>query len=77
MLLANRSRAYATAPYMVLGVVLWAFMHESGLQATLSVPDQHPEQSVGAKSTIILRYAMSLLREPGFHLQHRLEPWAN
>lgn len=32
----NRSRVYAVAPYMLLGAVLWACVHEGGLHATLA-----------------------------------------
>ena len=34
--LLNRSRVYALAPYTLLGVALWFFVHESGLHATLA-----------------------------------------
>ena len=34
--LLNRSRVYALAPYALLGVALWFFVHESGLHATLA-----------------------------------------
>ncbi|HEY0281980.1 MAG TPA: Na+/H+ antiporter NhaA, partial [Rhizomicrobium sp.] len=34
--LLNRSRIYSLAPYMLLGVALWACVHGSGLHATLA-----------------------------------------
>jgi len=34
--LLNRNGVYRTLPYAVLGVVLWAFLHASGLHATLA-----------------------------------------
>lgn len=34
--LLNRSRFYAVTPYAVLGLLLWFFVHESGLHATLA-----------------------------------------
>jgi Na+:H+ antiporter, NhaA family len=34
--LLNRSHVYGVAPYMVLGVVLWACVHAGGLHATLA-----------------------------------------
>jgi NhaA family Na+:H+ antiporter len=34
--LLNRSRVYRVAPYLALGVVLWFFVHEGGLHATLT-----------------------------------------
>ncbi len=32
----NRSRIYSRTPYFVLGILLWFFVHESGLHATLA-----------------------------------------
>jgi NhaA family Na+:H+ antiporter len=34
--LLNRSRVYSVAPYMLLGVGLWYFVHQGGLHATLA-----------------------------------------
>ncbi len=34
--LLNRARIYRVVPYLVLGVVLWFFVHEGGLHATLT-----------------------------------------
>ena len=34
--LLNRSRVYRVTPYVLLGVVLWFFIHEGGLHATLT-----------------------------------------
>jgi NhaA family Na+:H+ antiporter len=34
--LLNRSRIYRVAPYLFVGVVLWFFVHEGGLHATLT-----------------------------------------
>ncbi len=36
MALLGRVRVYALAPYLVLGLVLWIFVHASGLHATLA-----------------------------------------
>ena len=36
MLVLNRARIYSRAPYLLLGVVLWYFVYESGLHATLA-----------------------------------------
>ena len=36
LVLLNRNGVYRTLPYAVLGVVLWAFLHASGLHATLA-----------------------------------------
>jgi NhaA family Na+:H+ antiporter len=32
----NKARVYRVAPYLLLGVVLWLFIHEGGLHATLT-----------------------------------------
>ena len=34
--LLNRARVYRVVPYLMLGVVLWFFVHEGGLHATLT-----------------------------------------
>ena len=36
MLVLNRARIYSRTPYLLLGVVLWYFVYESGLHATLA-----------------------------------------
>jgi Na+:H+ antiporter, NhaA family len=36
LLLFNRTGVYGALPYAVLGVILWFFLHESGLHATLA-----------------------------------------
>jgi NhaA family Na+:H+ antiporter len=36
MLVMNKVKVYARTPYLILGLVLWFFVHESGLHATLS-----------------------------------------
>lgn len=36
MLALNYARIYSRVPYMILGVILWYFVHESGLHATLA-----------------------------------------
>lgn len=36
LVLLNRARIYRVAPYLMLGVVLWFFVHEGGLHATLT-----------------------------------------
>ncbi|WP_118134756.1 Na+/H+ antiporter NhaA [Oceanicella sp. SM1341] len=36
MALMNRTRVYARTPYLILGVLLWGFVHASGLHATLA-----------------------------------------
>jgi NhaA family Na+:H+ antiporter len=34
--LLNQARVYSLLPYMLLGILLWAFVHEGGLHATLA-----------------------------------------
>ena len=34
--MGNRGRIYSRTPYLILGVALWFFIHESGLHATLA-----------------------------------------
>ena len=36
LVILNRGRVYYRLPYMVIGVVLWFFIHEGGLHATLA-----------------------------------------
>ncbi|PRY80566.1 NhaA family Na+:H+ antiporter [Yoonia maritima] len=36
MLVMNKVKIYARAPYLILGLVLWFFVHESGLHATFA-----------------------------------------
>lgn len=36
MLALNAGRIYSRTPYLVLGAILWVFVHESGLHATLA-----------------------------------------
>jgi Na+:H+ antiporter, NhaA family len=36
LVLLNRAHVYRVVPYLALGVVLWFFIHESGLHATLT-----------------------------------------
>lgn len=36
LVMLNRAHVYRVTPYLILGVVLWACIHESGLHATLS-----------------------------------------
>ncbi|MGY3437308.1 MULTISPECIES: Na+/H+ antiporter NhaA [unclassified Marinovum] len=99
----NLSRVYARTPYMILGVILWYFVLQSGLHATLAgvltaalIPSRpsaniegvalHARDVItreigkgemGAQAMARLSAAVDRLREPGFHLQHRLEAWSN
>ena len=102
MLFLNRVRIYSRTPYLLLGLLLWYFTHESGLHATLAgvltavmIPSRQPGnmvgvaaqsaaifdaqngREVGGDALRILQNAVERLREPGYHLQHRLESWSN
>lgn len=102
MIVLNRGRIYSRTPYLILGVLLWYFTHESGLHATLAgvltaavIPSRDPANVAGvaAQTAAILdrerpedlsheamsslQNAVDRLREPGYHLQHRLEGWTN
>ena len=111
MLGLNRARVYSSTPYLILGLLLWGFIHESGLHATLAgvltafaVPSRRSGdvRGIAAQTAVmfdaelrrtdvgqdepatvrpttlrILENALTRLREPGYHLQHRLENWSN
>ncbi|WP_163851591.1 Na+/H+ antiporter NhaA [Pseudooceanicola aestuarii] len=99
----NMSRIYARTPYVILGVVLWYFVLQSGLHATLAgvltaalipsrpaanvegvaiharevIEGEVGKDEVSPLAMARLSAAVDRLREPGFHLQHRLESWSN
>ncbi len=102
MLLLNRSRIYSRTPYLLLGLLLWFAVHESGLHATLAgvltavmIPSRksgnvagvaaqtaailsaQKGSELGGEPLRILQNAVERLREPGYHLQHKLEGWSN
>lgn len=105
MLGLNFGRVYARLPYMLLGVVMWYFVHASGLHATLAgvltaaaIPSRksasiegtmmqvnkvlkheasQPETPPGARSVQYLQAIVDRMRDPGFHLQRKLENWNN
>jgi len=62
MALLGRARVYALLPYLILGVILWMFVHASGLHATLAgvltamlIPTRRPANitEVAAQATVI------------------------
>lgn len=62
MALLGRERVYALAPYLILGLVLWMFVHASGLHATLAgvltallIPARRPAKvkEVAAQATAL------------------------
>ncbi len=62
MALLGRARVYALAPYLILGLILWMFVHASGLHATLAgvltamlIPARRPAnvKEVAAQATAI------------------------
>jgi len=64
LVVLNRAGVYATLPYAVCGVVLWFFLHEAGLHATLAgvvlallIPTRPP-----ANLTALLAQASAVIR---------------
>lgn len=60
----NRARFYRPVPYVLLGLVLWFFLHEAGIHATLSgvilalfIPTRPPANlsALGVQAQMILR----------------------
>lgn len=65
----NRSGAYGTLPYAVCGVILWFFLHETGLHATLAgvilavlIPTRPP-----ANLNALLAQATAVIRSEDSH----------
>ena len=103
MLGLNIGRVYSRMPYVILGVILWYFVFQSGLHATLAgvltaamipsrpsaniqgvalhardvIARELDNEEIGPQAMSRLSAAVERLREPGFHLQHRLETWSN
>lgn len=74
MFALNRAKVYVRTPYLVLGVVLWAFVHESGLHATLAgvltaamIPSRRRANVAGvaAQTTAIFDRELSAAEESG------------
>ncbi|WP_171054534.1 Na+/H+ antiporter NhaA [Roseovarius arcticus] len=62
MALMGRARVYALTPYLILGLILWGFIHTSGLHATLAgvltamlIPARQPANvaEVAAQAAVI------------------------
>jgi NhaA family Na+:H+ antiporter len=73
----NRGRIYARIPYLILGVALWYFVHESGLHATLAgvltaaaIPSRRSAniRGVAAQAAAIFEAEM---RDPDTPVAHR------
>ncbi|MEL6977274.1 MAG: Na+/H+ antiporter NhaA [Pseudomonadota bacterium] len=103
MIILNLRQIYARAPYLLLGLALWFFVHESGLHATLAgvltaaaIPSRPKGDIAGiaAQTTVILEHAaqeggvranmlhaleraIDRLREPGYHIERRLQRAVN
>lgn len=99
----NLAKIYARWPYVLAGVLLWAFVHESGLHATLAgvltaaaIPSrpQADIESISAQASALLETgssrgvvkadllsqldrAIDRLREPGYHVERRLQGITN
>ncbi len=72
----NRGRIYSRVPYLILGVVMWYFIHESGLHATLAgvltaaaIPSRRSAniQGVAAQAAAIFDAEM---RDPDTPVEH-------
>ncbi|RIV78622.1 Na+/H+ antiporter NhaA [Pelagerythrobacter aerophilus] len=79
MMLLNRGSIYTRTPYLLLGAALWAFVHESGLHATLAgvltaiaIPSRAAAnlQGVAAQTTAIFQ---SQLRRADAVVEERTE----
>jgi NhaA family Na+:H+ antiporter len=64
LIILNRSRVYRPLPYILLGILLWFFLHDGGIHATLSgvilallIPTRPPAnlRALGVQAQIILR----------------------
>jgi NhaA family Na+:H+ antiporter len=62
LLLLNRLKVYTLIPYLLLGVVMWYCMLQSGVHATLS----------GVLLAFAIPFGKDDERNPSYHLQHAL-----
>ena len=68
LIVINRSRIYNRTPYLILGIILWYFVHESGLHATLAgiilamvIPSRKEANvaDIAAQTSAVLKHEMS------------------
>jgi NhaA family Na+:H+ antiporter len=76
LILLNRAGVYAALPYAVCGVVLWIFLHEAGLHATLAgvilavlIPTRPP-----ANLHALLAQAATVIHLEGRHAGEAMRP---
>ena len=61
----NRLKVLSITPYLALGVVMWVFVHQSGVHATIA----------GVVLALCIPLGSSELRSPLRDLEHRLHPY--
>lgn len=76
LILLNKARVYRPLPYVLLGIVLWFFLHEGGIHATLSgvilaliIPTRPPAnlRALGIQAQMILRNEAMFSQNFGHH----------
>jgi len=76
LIVFNRAGIYGTLPYAVCGIVLWFFLHEAGLHATLAgvilavlIPTRPP-----ANLKALLAQAATVIHEEDLHRDEAMHP---
>jgi Na+:H+ antiporter, NhaA family len=76
LIVLNRVNVYATLPYAVCGIVLWFFLHEAGLHATLAgvilavlIPTRPP-----ANLNALLAQAATVIHQEDLHRDEAMRP---
>jgi len=76
LIVLNRAGVYGALPYAVCGIVLWFFLHEAGLHATLAgvilavlIPTRPP-----AKLNALLAQAATVIRQEDSHWGEAMRP---
>ena len=79
LVMLNRSGVYSTLPYAVCGVILWLFLHEAGLHATLAgvilavlIPARPP-----ANLNALLAQAAAVIHLEDIHTGEAMRPGAS
>jgi NhaA family Na+:H+ antiporter len=65
LLALNRLNVLAITPYLAIGAVMWVFVHQSGVHATIA----------GVVLALCIPLGTSELRSPLRNLEHRLHPY--
>src|SRR6185436_17190568 len=76
LIVLNRVGVYGALPYAVCGVILWFFLHEAGLHATLAgvilavlIPTRPP-----ANLKALLAQAATVIHEEDLHSDEAMRP---